>query len=297
MSMMQSTDISIPASDGVPLAATLYTAATNRDWLVLNSATGVKRGFYRHYAAFMCAQGFNVLTYDYRGIGGSRSDTSGPILLQHWGERDFDGVLSWLAARYPDAKRACVAHSVGGQIIGLAPNHHRLDAVLGVAVQSGYWGHWSGWHKLRVWASWHVIMPPLARLCGHLPAWVLGGEPLPKDMVLQWARWGRQPHYVSDLANRPWRPFFGQVRLPMRFYAIADDVDFAPAAAVRALAAFYPQAAVEVQTLRAVDFGAAHIGHFGFFKSAAPPALWQKSCADVREMLNLGAEPYTVQAA
>ena len=41
----------------------------------------------------------------------------------------------------PDARTFIISHSAGGQLIGLAPNCDRVDAVVMVATQSGYWKH------------------------------------------------------------------------------------------------------------------------------------------------------------
>ena len=45
-----------------------------RAWLLINSAMGVRRRFYRHLAGHLAEQGIGVLTYDYRGMGDSVLD-------------------------------------------------------------------------------------------------------------------------------------------------------------------------------------------------------------------------------
>ena len=65
-------DTTIVARDGYALAATVY--EPERPWraTLLSSATAVPRKIYRAFATFLAENGFAVLTYDYRGIGGSR---------------------------------------------------------------------------------------------------------------------------------------------------------------------------------------------------------------------------------
>jgi len=66
-------DITVPAMDGYPLAATLFLPrGAKRQAVLINSATAVPRKLYRGFAGYLAGRGCAVLTYDYRGIGGSR---------------------------------------------------------------------------------------------------------------------------------------------------------------------------------------------------------------------------------
>jgi predicted alpha/beta hydrolase len=96
----------IRALDGFELAATLYepvaepAAGTDRRTAVLiNSATAVKRRYYDPFARYLAGEGLTVLTYDYRGIGGSRprSLVRFSARLRQWAEEDQGGVLDWIA--------------------------------------------------------------------------------------------------------------------------------------------------------------------------------------------------------
>src|SRR3954467_1593181 len=65
----------IRALDGFELVATLYRPGRREDRetaVLINSATAVKRGYYDPFARYLAGEGLTVLTYDYRGIGGSR---------------------------------------------------------------------------------------------------------------------------------------------------------------------------------------------------------------------------------
>ncbi len=58
----------------MPLAGHLW-RASNGDPIgavIVNPATGVLARYYHRYARFLAGHGFDVLTYDYRGIGLSR---------------------------------------------------------------------------------------------------------------------------------------------------------------------------------------------------------------------------------
>jgi predicted alpha/beta hydrolase len=66
--------LTLHAKDGYPLAATHY-PADSEQFIVIASATGVPRGFYRRFAEFAQARGINVITTDYPGIGDSKPST------------------------------------------------------------------------------------------------------------------------------------------------------------------------------------------------------------------------------
>jgi predicted alpha/beta hydrolase len=68
-----SDDILVPAVDGYSLGATLFLPrGPKRHAVLINSATATPRKIYRGFAAYLAQRGCAVLTYDYRGIGGSR---------------------------------------------------------------------------------------------------------------------------------------------------------------------------------------------------------------------------------
>src|SRR6202163_2548996 len=66
-------DINFPAVDGYLLGASLFLPrGAKRHAVLINSATAVPRKIYRGFAGYLARRGCAVLTYDYRGIGGSR---------------------------------------------------------------------------------------------------------------------------------------------------------------------------------------------------------------------------------
>jgi len=265
--------VTIPAEDGFKLAGSLFEPTTPNGRVVLiASAMGVKRGYYRHYAAFLAEAGYTVLTLDYRGIGDSLAGRLRGFVArtEEWGTLDLSGAIRYLDARYPTAKLLLVSHSIGGQLVGVLPNHARLSAILMIAAQSGYWRLWSEVGPLRLWLTWHVFIPILTRLFGYFPAPLFGmGEPTPAGVALEWARWGRSPRYLRDYIAQD---YFEQIRLPIRAYSFADDW-FAPRLAVAALCGFFSAARVEHLHISPQK----PIEHFGFFRPGCE--LWADTLA------------------
>lgn len=274
----------IAARDGRALAATRYVSPVPSDTLVIiNSATGVKRGYYDRYARFLADNGLDVLTYDYRGIGDS---AEGGIRAQRcemreWGEIDIASVIDHALAQYPGRRLLAVGHSAGGQLFGLADNNTRVSAMFAVSAQSGYWRHWRGAARWRLALLWHVLMPGATALLSYFPSKRIGfGENLPGGVARQWARWCRHPDYLVDGDGTPMRRHFDAYRGRIRACVIADDW-MAPRAAVEALMGFYRLANVDLKTVRPGDAGAKALGHFGYFREAGRP-LWQESLTWLR---------------
>lgn len=266
-------DLTLPARDGVQLAATLFEPATpNGGAVLLNSGTGIPRQFYSAFAAHLASHGFTVLTYDYRGIGQSQSPTE--ATMEQWGRIDQASMIDHLAWLRPGGSLGLIGHSFGGQVLGLADNIARIDAAVLICSQSGYWRHWPpGARRLRMMALWWLLIPGLTAATGRFPGSWVGTADLPAGIARSWARWGRSRHYVCDAHGRALRPHNDAVACPIRWLSFVDD-PIAPITAVEALRLYYPKAAVERLHLSPSDLGVESLGHFGFFRKSMPRTPW-----------------------
>lgn len=279
---MSPRDVHLPALDGFRLAATLHEASgpgsgRAEGVVVIGGATAVPRGYYAAFAASLAAAGLHTLAFDYRGVGGSRPARLRGFRasLHEWGERDLAGAITWAGDRWPDLPVVVVTHSVGGQVLGLAPTLDRVAAVLSVASQSGYWRLWSGARRAQMGAYFHVLIPVAARVAGFLPMRLVGGEDLPRGVALEWSRWSRDPQYVLTHARARGATGYGAFDRPWRAYAFEDD-DYAPVRAVERLLGFYPRARAELRVVGPAQVGRP-IGHFGFFRPRFETTLWAEA--------------------
>lgn len=192
-----SDDITVPATDGYPLAATLYLPrGAKRRAVLINSATAVPRKFYRGFASHLARRGCAVLTYDYRGTGDSRPKASGTAQLKSlagfkasmsdWALRDIAATVGWMRERYTELPFAYVGHSFGGQALGLLPNNIEISRALLIAAQAGYWKLMASPERYRVYAMLNFIGLPLTRALGYMPGKAGLGMDLPKGVFLQW---------------------------------------------------------------------------------------------------------------
>ncbi|WP_224372443.1 alpha/beta hydrolase family protein [Hyalangium versicolor] len=272
--------LTIPATDGFPLAATLYAADGEGSWpvVLINPATGVRRTLYDRFARFLAERGMHVLTYDYRGTGGSRT---GPLRslrasMTDWGTRDLAGVVDWLVEQFPRSPLLVVGHSSGGQLLGLTDRIQHVSALLAVGAQSGYWRHWDSPRRYQLAFLWYAAMPLAAKLLGYFPAKRLGmGEDLPGGVAREWARWCRNPNYISDERGVPLRPYFDDFSGPLLAYSFSDD-RFAPRAAVEALLGFYHRARKEHRHLTPADLNVDAIDHFRWLRENFRSTLWEQ---------------------
>jgi predicted alpha/beta hydrolase len=289
------TVLTIPARDGYALAATLYEpeAASGAApvTVLINSAIAVPQGYYSRFALFLASQGIPALTYDYRGIGGSRPGTlkAFAATLTQWGTWDVPAALDALGERYPGAALFVVGHSLGGLLLGLADNNHQVRGLVGVCTQSGDWRLWRGLRRYLLAGLWYFLMPGLTRVFGYFPGQKLGlGGDLPAGVARDLARWCRTRGYLKPYLGPALPDCFGNFRGSILAYSSADD-RIAPPAAVEALLSLYRRAAdVRRHHLDPGALGLPPLGHFGFFRKQCA-GLWPEVARWVLDAV--GAEP------
>jgi predicted alpha/beta hydrolase len=274
------TETRIPARDGYPLAASVFASTSSEPsaTVLIGSATGVPRAYYARFARFLASRAFDVVTYDYRGVGGSapRRLRGFHAKMSDWGKLDLDGALDWTLSRFPERPLLYVGHSVAGQLLGLASAAQRLSAAWLVGSQSGYWRLWDGAAQVRAFAYWHAILPSAAGLLGYFPARLMGGgEDLPAGVAREWAAWGRHPQYILG-HHASAREGYARLAFPITMVSISDD-DFAPRRAVDTLGGWFG-AFPSRRLVHPEDVGAKSLGHFGYFRERFASTLWN-DCA------------------
>jgi predicted alpha/beta hydrolase len=273
-----SDDITVPAADGYPLAATLFLPrGAKRHAVLVNSATAVPRRLYRSFAGYLARRGCAVLTYDYRGTGDSRQSKSlvgFKASMSDWAAQDITAAVSWMRERYKTLPFAYIGHSFGGQALGLLPNNSEIPRALFIAAQAGYWKLMTAPERYRVYAVLNVVGLPLARSLGYLPGKAGLGMDLPKDAFLQWVRWVMSPRYLFDDAELEALQNFSKYKGALRALCVSDD-PWATRPAVELLCSGFTSIKPEIITVTPAEAYVSRIGHMGFFRSEHHDTLWR----------------------
>ena len=285
----QPESVRIRATDGYSLGAVVrrhpISSSLPHPVTIINPATSVRSFYYARFADYLYAHGRDVLTYDYRGIGESAQGSLRKLPADwiDWGACDFEGVLRYVAANFPDQPIDVVGHSVGGFVIGLAASSHSVRRIFTMGAQFAYWRDYASTERNGMVLRWHVAMPLLAHLLSYVPGKRLGWmEDTPKGVALDWARMG--PRFELSLRRRRKLPDdvpdrmalarrFGQVRAPILALGIEDD-PFGTVPAIDRLLGYYLHSERHHLRLAPAAIGQDEIGHFAFFHQRFRESLW-----------------------
>lgn len=266
--------ISLTAADGYRLVGTRYPSQGPRQGsLVVAGATAVPQGFYKRFAQFAAARGFETLTFDYRGIGQSRpaSLKGFRMNLLDWARLDLAVAVE--AMTNDSVPLYVLGHSYGGHAFGLLPNHAKVAGFYVFGTGAGWHGYMPLSERLRVLTMWNVVLPVLTWWKGYCPWKMLGlGEDLPTDVYRQWRHWCQYRRYFfDDPAMRGIELQYAEVLTPIVAANALDDLWATPCSRDAFMMA-YSSAPLIRQDIDPLLAGG-EIGHMGYFRQAAEP-LW-----------------------
>lgn len=270
---MQLFQININEQESVKCS--LYNDISSDTMVIIASAAGVLQSFYRKLAQFFQTNGISVITFDYSGVGESlhgniKKENSS---LANWGNRDLEAVIKYTIETYPGHKIILLGHSIGGQLIGLAPSSYMADKIILVAAQSGYWKFWKGVSKIRMWANWYLLVPILTKGFGYLPSKKFSRmENLPENVAKEWAKWCRSNDYLFASFSHN-NLYFDKIKCKLTSISIDDDF-FAPKKSVDWLTAKFKSAGIKRLHFIPEDFKALKIGHFSLFTEKFEDSIW-----------------------
>lgn len=286
------------AADGYSLGGFRWRHAqtdAQRPLVIINAATSVRCRYYSRFADYLFAQGFDVLTYDYRGIGESRpaSLRGFKASWSDWGRLDFEAMLQLAAAEQPGQPVHVVGHSFGGWALGLAPSAAQVRRAVLVGAQFAYWRDYAADQRWQLFGKWHVVMPLLTRVFGYFPGKRLGWlEDTPAGVVRDWST--RTPRYEHRPSGRLLEALpFEQVRAATLAISLTDD-PFGTMAATERLLGYLRQAERRHLRVAPVDISVEEIGHFAFFHDRFRESLWPIALGWLREGQLEGQVPGSV---
>ncbi|WP_086932054.1 alpha/beta hydrolase family protein [Agarilytica rhodophyticola] len=283
--------ITLYARDGVSLSATLFTPINEyHTALLINSGTGIPQGFYIKFAKYAASLGFVVLTFDYRGVGGSAPTKLKGFDARYrdWGQLDVWGAIEYISKRFLNLPLTVLGHSTGGQQLGLAQNHNKVCAATFVSVSTGYWGGLSVSQRLLSLFLWKLYIPITTKLVGYAPAKILGmGENLPIGVAKEWGSWCMEVEYLAAYFDQKGKKtsvdgkafgneYFSDITFPIRAYCFTDD-HIATESNVENLQKLFVNNNISNIWIKPAQLDLEKIGHFGFFRSTFNKKVWYET--------------------
>lgn len=275
----------IEASFHEPFARASFDAVA-----VVNSGAAIPKALYESFASWLADNGVATVTYDYRGVGGSRGKSIRglDVSIQDWGSKDCAAILNAVTSRYAGAKLHVVGHSIGGIVTGFVRNPPAIDRMVLVSPHTGSWRDYARPARRRMYWQWHVLMPGITRLVGYFPGRLLGfPEDLPYGVAMEWASGrdgarGRRAWFTgaAGLAGRQRLQRLQRVGAEgfARFDASVltirpSDDPFATPEGLDRVASLYSNCAFRDLRIDVAP-GERALGHFGFFRAASRERLW-----------------------
>lgn len=278
--LFETESINFTASDGYVLSGVRYIPTqTIKAKIIVASATGVPQPFYRRFAEYVTQQGYEVLTFDYRGVGASAPKQLKGFEMSYldWGSLDLAAAIDF----YTEQGLALfmVAHSYGGQALGLASNHDKVTAMYCFGTGAGWAGYMPFKEKFKVSVMWNLIFPPMVALKGYLPWSKLKmGSDLPLGVYQEWRKWCKNPTYFfADPTLHALKAQYAKVKTKIFAVSALDD-DWARPASRQAFMQHYAYADMTFVDIRAADYGLKQIGHMGYFRQGSEQ-IWDEIIA------------------
>lgn len=286
---MLKTEIDIRCADGILLKGHHWCAARPdvEGIVVINPATGVKANYYHHYARFLSAHGFEVITFDYRGIGLSRPEKlkRRGWNWRHWGKQDVEAVLA--LALTSGLPVSVVGHSIGGVLPGYSRSAAKIRRMLTMGAQYAWWRDYPADEWCGMYLKWHVLMPALTAMVGYFPGRRLNWlEDLPDGVAYQWGRGGAELEGRCGKAERAEiHARFAAILAPILAIGVTDD-PFGTGAAISRAHGYYAGAALTKVMLAPADLAVESIGHFDLFHARHATGFWLDTLLWLRDGIN-----------
>lgn len=257
--------------DNVSLSVKVFEPSESNGKLVLiNSATGVKQQIYFSFAKFLAANGFIVITYDYRGIGESKplKMRGFEASMRVWGTVDYKTVTNFIQQEYSHTIKFCLGHSVGALILGMNEDSKIFKKFIFVATQDAYIGNLTPKVAIAGALGFGIALPVMTELFGYFPANRFGlGESLPKGVAYDWQTLILNKKSTSKLYEKNKVDFSKQLSQET-FVIHAEDDDWVTEKGMHhLLQTSYPNLSSTYREVKVSESEKNEIGHINFFRS------------------------------
>jgi predicted alpha/beta hydrolase len=269
--------VEILTQDDIYLPALIFHAhRESRGVILLCPGLGIPKEFYVSYCKYLQEQNYDVLIFDYRGLGEAHlKDQTGRINLIEWAIQDIPACINYLRERHPDKKLFFFGHSIGGQIAGLVPNFHLVDKAVFFCSTGGHSASFDFPVNVFSFIMFYIQIPLVTKFFGYLPkGMTYRGVAIAKGVAQQWAKISRHPKYfLGFIGNLIPKAYYDQVNQPILWLSFTDD-KIGTTRALRFMMDHYTNAEISKERIDPQKEGLPRIGHSGFFNSSKGKQLW-----------------------
>jgi len=237
--------IKIRTKDGRMISATCYNPlkSNGKNIIVAPAAAAyVTQGAYRSFAVFFQQLGYNVFTFDYRGVGDSAPShlKECDARLQQWAVQDADAVIRYVKTSFPGTELIYVGHGIGGELIGLAQASQYINKLVLVSSSLSCKRLWSWKGRMRI-TFLKAIGNVSKSLLGYFPGKRLGfPRDLPKGVMHDWSDWCDKPNGIFDVfPDNNYR----KLSIPLFAFSFSNDW-MTPEKGVQGLLSYFSNASV-----------------------------------------------------
>ncbi len=270
--------IQINTADGYPITATYFEPAQkNKKTIVISTGVGLPQRFFFNFAKWLASKGYDAYTFDYRGIGLSKSKRLKGMKASYydWTNHDFTSVTAYAKKMHPSNTLLHVGHSFGGNSLGMSTAFQHYDKFLTIGSQYGYYKNFPAKMQWIILLGFGGLVPLLNSILGYFPSnWIGLGEPLPKQIAADWGTLLLNKESMLSLANKYKENHYKKLTQPMLLVSIDDD-NFAPKKSVDVLAEkVFFNAKVERLHIVPKNYHIRKLGHNDFFRKRHKELLW-----------------------
>lgn len=246
-----------------------------RSNILFNAGTVIRKEFYLKLAKYLAANGNRCILYDYRGVGASRPKILKDFKanISDWGLHDAPAVVDWVFDRYGYVPLHLLAHSMGGQILGLMHNWEKFSNILMLATSSGNYNNFKNPEKFWIKTSTNLLFPIVLPLAGYAVGKFGLGDDWPKGVAEDWWSVSKKNRLMKEhMEEKLSKTYYETITKRITAWFFPTD-HMATARTIPNLQLSYPKSEVTTMLIQPKDFELDTIGHFGIFKQSAA-TIW-----------------------
>ena len=239
--------------------------------IVIAPDTAISHQFYHEFALFFKELQYNVITFDYRGVGESAPQQlkGYKATLHDWAVQDLDAVLLYVHHSFPGREIIYVGHGIGGEIVGLVPASQYINKLILISTALSCDKLLPLFYRLKI-KGMKFFYRTSGKILGFIPA-IMFKERMPKGVYYEMANW-------CDSANGMFDYYpdnnYRKLNIPVLVFTFTDDWLSHPNA-VKELLKHFTNAVITWYHLDPKRIKIKKIGHNNFFHPRMKTALWE----------------------